>query len=425
MNNKTQRTLSPAYKNAIKVIGDLEEEGFQAKLAGGCVRDRLLGLDPKDFDVATTALPEEVIKIFTKKQIQTVPTGIAHGTVTVVMNGSNVEVTTLRIDAETFGRKAKVEFGNLSFEEDAARRDFTINALYEDRNGQIDDYFGGQKDLKNMLLRFVGEPADRIKEDYLRILRYYRFWARYQFKVDPKAKAAVAKLKSGLEGVSQERITAEILELLSYKDIGPQIKEMAANGILALILPESKYNTKTAQCLKACVRIVQKDRAIARLSLLYAGEGTHEEIERIAKHLKLSNHQIEVWQRLIASCAEVKQLGVPETEVADIMQLIDDCERAAGEESLMTLFVPYWKIFFGSNKDFINKVLKTETKKKALRKAALPVNGQDIMESAGISAGPQVGIILENLKRIYRNGKWKTRSQGLALAKTLHIKNNK
>ena len=163
-----------AYKDALKVLRSLEAAGYAARLAGGCVRDRLLGITPADYDIATGAEPGVVLQHFRTEGRTTVPTGIDHGTITVVMPSGPIEVTTLRKDVATDGRHAQVAFGK-SFSDDAQRRDFTINAMFEDADGRIYDEAGGQADLQAKVLRFVGEASIRIREDYLRILRLFRF----------------------------------------------------------------------------------------------------------------------------------------------------------------------------------------------------------------------------------------------------------
>ena len=205
--NPVNRTLKAAHL----VLKALEKAGFEGRLAGGCVRDRLLGKTPLDFDIATTATPEEVCNIFKQKDFKTIPTGIDHGTITVVYKSIALEITTLRKDVATDGRRATVAFGS-SFEEDAMRRDFTINALFENHQGEIFDYNGGRKDLKERKLVFVGVAEDRIKEDYLRILRFFRFWAQLEFTPDADALKAIEKLYEGISIVSVERITQEMLK---------------------------------------------------------------------------------------------------------------------------------------------------------------------------------------------------------------------
>jgi poly(A) polymerase len=207
---------------------------------GGAVRDTLLGLPIKDIDMATTLLPEAVMARLAAAQIRALPTGIAHGTVTALLAGGPVEITTLRRDVTTDGRHATVAF-SCDWQEDASRRDFTINALYADpRSGVIDDYFGGRADLAARRVRFIGDGRARIREDYLRILRYFRFQARYgAIPADPDAESACAELAPGLKGLSRERVGWELMRLLAHPDPAPGMVRMAELGVLAQVLPEA------------------------------------------------------------------------------------------------------------------------------------------------------------------------------------------
>jgi poly(A) polymerase len=217
----------------------LEAGGFQALLVGGCVRNALLGEPVRDIDIATDARPEIVTKLAKNAGFRAVPTGIDHGTVTVIAGGRPHEVTTFRRDIETDGRHAVVAFGT-SLTEDAARRDFTMNALYADRQGAVVDPLGGLPDLLARRLRFVGEPTARIQEDHLRILRFFRFHAWYGDPAqgpDAEGLAACAALAEGVERLSRERIGAEMRKLLSAPDPAPAVASMAATGVLARVLP--------------------------------------------------------------------------------------------------------------------------------------------------------------------------------------------
>ena len=207
---------------------------------GGAVRDTLAGLPVKDIDMATILLPETVMARLTAAGIRTVPTGIAHGTVTAVLSGGPVEVTTLRRDVSTDGRHATVAFSS-DWHEDAARRDFTINALYADpRTLTLTDFFNGRADLAARRVRFIGEASERIREDYLRILRYFRFQARFgTLPADTEAEAACAALAPGLKGLSRERVGWELVRLLTDADPAPTVVRMAELGVLAQVLPEA------------------------------------------------------------------------------------------------------------------------------------------------------------------------------------------
>ena len=208
-----------------------------ALIVGGAVRNALLGEPVEDIDIATALRPERVLELAAAAGLKVVPTGIEHGTVTVVAEGEGFEVTTFRRDVETDGRRAVVEFSD-RLEEDAARRDFTINALYAGADGAVIDPVGGLADLAARRLRFVGDPYQRIAEDYLRILRFFRFHARYgRGAPDDAALAACAAGAEGLARISRERIGAEMRKLLSAPDPVEAVRLMQRTGVLAQVLP--------------------------------------------------------------------------------------------------------------------------------------------------------------------------------------------
>ena len=220
------------------LLGALEAESHQAYFVGGCVRNALLGLPVKDIDVATSARPEVVIKIAKALGFKPVPTGLEHGTVTIIGKGSVLEVTTFRKDIETDGRHAVVAFSN-QLEDDAARRDFRTNALYADRSGTVTDPTGGVADIEARKICFVGAPDQRIREDYLRIVRLFRFAAQLGFGaegIDPLAAQAAARLSYGLRHVSIERQTSEIMKLLESDELMDTLHLMQETGVLARIL---------------------------------------------------------------------------------------------------------------------------------------------------------------------------------------------
>jgi poly(A) polymerase len=211
----------------------------KVRWVGGAVRDTLLGNPVKDVDAATTHEPAVVVDLLGKAGIRTVPTGIDHGTVTAVLPGGPVEVTTLRRDVSTDGRRATVAFAT-DWHEDAARRDFTINALYAHPDTlEIEDYFAGLADLDARRVRFIGDARQRIREDHLRILRYYRFQARFGSALDAEAEEASAELAPMLKGLSRERVAMELLNLLALPDPFATVARMADRGVLQVILPEA------------------------------------------------------------------------------------------------------------------------------------------------------------------------------------------
>lgn len=218
----------------------LEAEGFHALFVGGCVRNGLLNLPTNDIDLSTDARPETVIRIAEAAGLKPVPTGIDHGTITVVAKGLPHEVTTFRKDVETDGRRAVIAFAD-AVEDDAMRRDFTMNALYADASGRVIDPLGqGVADLQAGRLRFIGDPHDRIREDYLRILRFFRFHAHYadqQAGFDPDGLAACAEMADGIDRLSRERIGHEMCKLLRAADPAPAVAAMEQAGILRHALP--------------------------------------------------------------------------------------------------------------------------------------------------------------------------------------------
>lgn len=226
--------------------------GHEAWFVGGCVRNELLGQPISDVDIATDALPEKVMTLAREAGFQPVPTGIAHGTVTVVVKGKPFEVTTFRRDVETDGRRATVAFADTIWE-DAHRRDFTINALYASVAGYIEDPLGGLADLKARRIRFIDNAADRIREDYLRILRFFRFHAWYgdpEAGPDREAMTAISELSQGIDTLSRERVGAEMIKLLAAPDPSQSLNAMDETGVLNRVLPEAN-----SACMPDLIRL--------------------------------------------------------------------------------------------------------------------------------------------------------------------------
>lgn len=216
----------------------LTDAGFEAWFVGGCVRDALIGVPVSDFDISTNAHPEQVIELSKAAGLKVIPTGLEHGTVTVVIDNVPFEVTTFRRDVATDGRRAVVAYADTMIE-DARRRDFTMNALYCDIDGVVADPLGGLPDLDARCVRFIDDADQRIKEDYLRILRFFRFYAWYgdiDAGIDAIGLAACAQNLDGLAGLSKERVSSELLKLLSAPDPAPAMAAMNASGVLLAIL---------------------------------------------------------------------------------------------------------------------------------------------------------------------------------------------
>jgi poly(A) polymerase len=228
-----------SLRGAERLLDALGADEGLTRYVGGCVRDELLDLPVSDVDLATRLRPEDVVRRLESARIRAVPTGIDHGTITAVSNGHPFEVTTLRRDVSTDGRRATVAFTD-DWEEDAARRDFTINALSADPvTGLVYDYFGGKEDLLARRVRFIGDPLERIAEDHLRILRFFRFHARFgQGDPDGPALAACSLRSNDLMALSRERIADELLKLLAVADPTPTLEIMLDHAILRPVLPE-------------------------------------------------------------------------------------------------------------------------------------------------------------------------------------------
>lgn len=277
----------------------------KARFVGGVVRDTLLGLEAKDVDIATPLLPKDVMQRLTAASIKVVPTGIAHGTVTAVLPDGPVEITTLRRDVSTDGRRATVAFSD-DWKEDAARRDFTINALSADpQTLEIFDYFGGLEDLKRLQIRFIGSPAERIAEDHLRIMRYFRFQARFgKQQVDEEAYAACTAAAAKLETLSRERIADELMKLLETEDPRAAVRQMIDAGIMSHIVEQIDEDSATL-----FNRIIQREQrlhlaptAIRRLVALLPKEA--DKASEIAKRLKLSKKQQKAIAERLLPCLD-------------------------------------------------------------------------------------------------------------------------
>jgi poly(A) polymerase len=267
----------------------LDAQNGKLRFVGGAVRDSLLGLEVTDVDCATPYAPDQVIERLEAAAIRVVPTGIAHGTVTAILEGHPVEITTLRRDVSTDGRHATVEYSE-DWEEDAARRDFTINALSADPvTREVFDYFGGETDLAERRVRFIGEPLERIAEDHLRILRFFRFHARFGSGApDPAGLAAARARANDLMALSRERIADELLKLLALDNPAPTVSLMIKNGIFAPVLPEitSALGTELARLVATETFCSVAVDPVRRLAALFPRDG--DGAVAMAARLKMS-----------------------------------------------------------------------------------------------------------------------------------------
>lgn len=337
---------------------------------GGAVRDGLLGVPVNDVDCATVLMPAEVAARCGKAGIRTVPTGIEHGTITAILKDGPVEVTTLRRDVATDGRRATIAFAE-DWAEDAARRDFTINALYaHPETLEIADYFGGLGDLAARRVGFIGDAHQRIAEDHLRILRYYRFQTRFGAALDETAENACAELAHTLKGLSRERIAAELLGLLVLPDPHPTLERMRARGVLGVILPEA--------CKAQLV-------SLARLIAVEAAQGfAPDPVRRLAALLPPSPNIAEtVAARLRLSKAQRTRL-------------VSAAERRA-EDADDTKALAYRL----SSAFAIDRLLLSGTDVRGLTDWQVPVfplKGGAIV-ARGITAGPEVAKLLQLIEQ--------------------------
>ncbi|MCJ2088298.1 CCA tRNA nucleotidyltransferase [Methylobacterium sp. E-005] len=261
----------------------LDEPGAETRLIGGCVRDALLGIAAADIDLATTLLPETVLARARAAGLKAVPTGVEHGTITLITGDGPIEVTTLREDVETDGRHAVVRFGS-DFTRDAERRDFTVNALSLDHAGHLHDTVGGLTDLENGRVRFIGDPATRIREDALRILRFFRFHARFGSDApDPEALAACVAARDSLRRLSQERIRDEFLKLLMARGGPALVVTLSATGLLQRITGGVGELGRLERAARADLPSVMRLAALA--------VGARPDADRLRDRLRLSNQE--------------------------------------------------------------------------------------------------------------------------------------
>jgi poly(A) polymerase len=293
------------------VMAALTAAGGEARFVGGCVRDAILGRAVSDVDIATHEPPERVMNLLKRARIKVVPTGIKHGTVTAVVGHKHFEITTLRRDIETDGRRAKVEYTN-DWAADAARRDFTMNAMFCGTDGALFDPFGGIADLKARKVRFVGDAEARIREDVLRLLRFFRFQAHYGSPPpDREALEACRNLAHLLPSLSGERVAGETLKLLAAADPAGVVELMGSGGVLRHFLPEAT-NVRRLRALIAIEESAPRDlvaRAdpIRRLAALI--DGTPDGAAAVAGRLKFSNAERERLVGLADDVAVTPDLG--------------------------------------------------------------------------------------------------------------------
>jgi poly(A) polymerase len=358
------------------LLSTLNRDGEEARIVGGAVRNALLGEPVADIDVATTCLPDETMRRARAAGFKVVPTGVEHGTVTVVIDGVPFEVTTLRRDVETDGRHAVVAFGR-DFREDALRRDFTINALGLDAAGGLHDYADGLADLSVRKMRFIGVAGERIAEDYLRILRFFRFHARYGVgEPDRAALDACIAGRSGLEGLSRERVWAELRKLLAAPRAAETLQTMAGAGLLMPVIGGVPRLSRFAAIADGPAEGVYPAFRLAALAVAVS-----EDALRLRERLRLSNAEFERVSGIAAALEALSGKGTL-PEIARLRSLAHriGADAVAGAMALLGT----------DDRSADNQALIAEL---ARTPSFLPT-GKDVL-ALGVNAGPKVGQVLD------------------------------
>lgn len=365
----------------------------ELRFVGGCVRDSVLGRAVSDIDMATSLPPQQVMEIGEAAGIKMMPTGLKHGTVTAVVDGRQIEITTLRRDAACDGRHAEVEFTG-SWEEDARRRDFTMNALYLSFTGELFDYTNGQADAKAGQVRFIGAADERISEDYLRILRFFRFFAHYgKVPADKEALAACRLGKAALAQLSGERIQQEMLKLLAAENPIPALALMEETGVLAMLLKAARL-----QPLTSLLALEKQTDVIAlpptRLATLFAAN----EIEATAGRWKLSNA---MRQELLRLHGQEIKMDMPE---AGQKKILRSEGRAAFEQSVLFS----WARSGGDYAPMLELAQNWLTPE-------FPITGDDL-KKLGFEEGKPLGIALKTLEEQWERSDYSLSREALLKA---------
>ena len=381
----------PALK---RIFALLNADGGEVRIVGGAVRNALMDLPVVDVDMATTLTPDVVVERAKAAGIKTVPTGIDHGTVTLVIDGEGFEVTTLRRDVETNGRHAQVAFGT-DWQTDAERRDLTINALYANEKGEIIDLIDGLPDVETRTVRFIGDAAMRISEDYLRILRFFRFFAHYgSGRPDADGLRASARAKDKLGTLSAERVWSETKKLISARDPSRALLWMRQSGVLSEILPETeKWGIDAIHGLVATEQALGW-AADPMLRLAAIVPPDRERLAALAARLRLSKAEaayLTHWASAPAVDPEMK-----ETALDRLLYR----QGVEGVKTRLKLALASARADLSAGDTAMHKVARLSTlltRAEKFRKPGFPLSGADVM-AAGVEAGPKVGEVLKSLE---------------------------
>tara|TARA_B100001057_G_scaffold486119_1_gene566761 strand:+ start:2713 stop:3867 length:1155 start_codon:yes stop_codon:yes gene_type:complete len=351
-----------------------KQNNFDLRLVGGAVRDLMLDKIPKDIDLASDATPHQMQDMLINAGIKTVPTGIEHGTITAVLNGEPFEITTLRSDDKTDGRKAEVSFIT-NWKEDARRRDLTYNAMSIDFDGRLYDYFDGMNDLQNKVSKFVGDPEERIKEDYLRILRYFRFQSKIANPVwDDETIKAIKSNVLGLKKISVERVWQEISKMLMGSNLDSILNYMNQTGVAGAI----GLTTNNKEQLDR----ITYDHPVIGLAVLVSDSN-------ISDRWKMTRGEKDLLHFLVTN----KNTRINQKTAEDMIIAGDDkakliaLAQMQGQKQLADMLVGF-------------------------QPPAFPVQGRDLLDK-GMTSGPSVGIALDNLKSIWKDSDYKLSKEQL------------
>ena len=386
------RDLAPLKQGALaRALEALNGAGEETRLVGGAVRDLALGAPVLDLDLATTAAPDEVIRRAHEAHFKVALTGVAHGTVTVIVEGRPIEATTLRQDVETDGRRAKVAFGR-DFSADARRRDFTINALSLGADGTVHDYVGGLEDLAQGRLRFIGDADQRIREDYLRILRFFRLSARYaRGALDAEGLSAAIRAREGLARLSRERVRAELMKLLAGRRASDVVQTMGECGFLEPILGGLAYPRRLSRLVTIETARGHEGDAVLRLAAL--GAAIPEDAERLRDHLRLANAEYDRIASAAAALIGLHGISSPPS-FNGLRALLFSVGREAARDALALAEAesgsgPADAAFAGADRFLANA---PEPK--------LPFSGADFI-ARGVAAGRPVGRALRAFQALW------------------------
>lgn len=377
-----------------RILGLLNADGGEARIVGGAIRNALMDMPVGDIDIATTLLPQDVVERAKDAGIKSVPTGIEHGTVTLVLEGEGYEVTTLRRDVATDGRRADVAFGT-DWQVDAERRDLTINGLYADGEGNIIDLINGLPDIETRTVRFIGDAATRVAEDYLRVLRFFRFFAWYgSGRPDADGLRASARAKDKLSTLSAERVWSELKKLLSAPDPSRSLLWMRQSGVLAQVLPETeKWGIDSIHGLVAAEQSLNWSvDPLIRLAAIIPPDVAR--VEAMASRLRMSKNETN--RLLLWAGAQTPDATMAETALDRLLYR----QGKDGVVMRLKLALAAARADVSAGEEAMRKVARLSTlnnRANAFAKPAFPLTGADVL-AEGVAAGPRVGEVLSALE---------------------------